>query len=91
MTPDLQTIVSDVVTKTTSEVNLFFVLIIALLILFILPFYHMIKKTSVERERMLIAVVKSNTEAITGLKACLEMNHTATQAALGRINDAVRI
>jgi len=96
MGPETQQILTEVTSRASGDLILFFVLLLVALVIFFLPLYAMIqtdRKTTADktiaRERLIIDVVTANTGAITGLRHCLESSQAATQATLGRIYDAV--
>jgi heme/copper-type cytochrome/quinol oxidase subunit 2 len=98
---EAQQIVSEVVNKTTSELILFFVLVLVMLIVFFLPLYSMMRKERkerheqdnirqdkyIEREKQVIGVITANTQVISGLKTTLEISNTATTSSFARIHD----
>jgi glyceraldehyde-3-phosphate dehydrogenase/erythrose-4-phosphate dehydrogenase len=72
-----------------------------MLLLVFIPFYRMMTKDRkaraaqdnvrqdkyIEREKEIISVITANTEAITGLKATLELTSTSTISSFARIHE----
>ena len=85
MGQETQAIISEIITRTENDFILFFVLIVMTLLLFFLPMYSMMRKD----KKMYMDVVASNTEAIAGLKAAMELSNLLSGATLSRIHDRI--
>jgi len=93
----------DIVNQTDSSLITFFIIVIIAMVLFILPFYVIILKDRkeqrtqdnlrqdryIEREREIIRVVTANTEAITGLKAAVDITSASNATIFTRIHDRI--
>ena len=92
-------IVMEIGSKIHNELILFFVIVLIIII----PLYHMTLKGRkenlahenarhdkyLEREKQLINVITANTDAISGLKATLDLSRTSTSDSLARIHDRI--
>lgn len=88
------------VEKTQSELIIFFVILVVAMIVVFLPLYSLVIKDKrqkntlesnrdnkfIEREKLIIQVITSNTEVMAGLKATLESSGVSTSAAIRLIH-----
>jgi hypothetical protein len=96
-------IINHVISRTHSELILFFALFTITLIAFVLPLYYMVLKDRkaqrifesgqlnqyIERERLVIQTIASNTEIMAGIKTVMEYAGKSNEASLSRLHNHV--
>ena len=96
MGADVQQLVTEIVTKTSSELILFFILFLIGLILVFIPIYRINTKTKenrmkheMEQWHELVQVVSANTEVMTSLKSVIEHTSHDNKTVLERIQSRI--
>jgi hypothetical protein len=101
MDAEHQQLMQEIISKTQSELILFFVIVAVVLVMVYIPIYRMMHKERkerlsqenirqdkyIEREREIIKVITANTEVNAGLKTTLEMMNNDTKTSFSRIHE----
>lgn len=89
-------IVQKVLAKTNSELIVFFVLVVIVLTVVVMPLYSMISRDRKERttheharQDTLLEVISANSDVMAGLKTALETTSASTNSTIGRIHERI--
>jgi len=93
---EAEQIVNEIIHKTTSELIIFFILVMITLVIVFLPLYRMMVKDrkernvqNFEREKQIMSVITANTEVISRLKTTLDFTSNNTNSSFTRIHDRI--
>lgn len=86
------TIVNEIVSKTTNDLILFFVLLLIAAVVFFLPYYNVKRKMNKDKneselaeKQLLVEVIERNTNVISTLKATIDANNIAMTTLLSNL------